>query len=60
MLSPKPQQSRRLERAPATNSIFEKDIVIRISVYTAIIIALFLFVAIMFIFTNPTYGFFWY
>ena len=56
----KTQEPARLQRAPATGSILEKDIVIRISVYSAIIMALVIFVGLCFILTNPTYGFFWY
>lgn len=55
----KTQEPARLQRAQTT-SILEKDIVIRISVYSAIIIALLIFVGICFILTSPTYGFLWY
>jgi len=50
----------RLQRATPDYSIFEKDIVIRISVYSAIVIALIIFVGLCFFLTKPTYGFLWY
>lgn len=56
----KTQQPVRLHRAAETTSILEKDIIIRISVYTAILIALAIFVGLCFIMTSPTYGFLWY
>lgn len=50
----------RLERVPTAGSIMEKDIVIRISTCTAIIIGLVIFVGLLFLLTQPTYGFLWY
>lgn len=56
----KTQEPVRLQKAPTASSILQKDIVIRISVYTAIIMALVIFVALCFMLTQPTYGFLWY
>ena len=47
-----------LERQDPRESILQNDIVIRISVTSAIIIAVLIFILICFIVVPPTYGFF--
>ena len=49
---------RTLERQDPRESILQNDIVIRISVTSAIIIAVLIFILICFIVVPPTYGFF--
>jgi len=58
MFNKKPENP--LARAPATNSIFEQDIVIRISVWSAIILSFITFILICLLLVPQTYGFFWY
>ena len=47
----------RLHRADPRESILQNDIVIRISMTTAIVLGMILFLAICFILKGPTYGF---
>ena len=53
----KKQQPRTLYRADPRESILQNDIVIRISMTTAIVLGMILFLAICFIIKGPTYGF---
>ena len=53
----KPQPKARLERADPRESILQNDIIIRISLTTALILAMILFLAICFLIKGPTYGF---
>ena len=53
----KKQQPRTLYRADPRESILQNDIVIRISMTTAIVLGMILFLAICFILKGPTYGF---
>ena len=52
------KKPRTLERADPRESILDNDIVIRISVTSAIILALLVFVIICFLLVPKTYGFF--
>ena len=52
------KQPRTLYRADPRESILDNDIVIRISVTSAIILALLVFVIICFLLVPKTYGFF--
>jgi magnesium-transporting ATPase (P-type) len=56
MVMTKPKRT--LERQDPRESILQNDIVIRISVTSAIIIAVLIFILICFIVVPPTYGFF--
>jgi hypothetical protein len=51
------QQPRTLYRADPRESVLQNDIVIRISMTTAIVLGMILFLAICFIIKGPTYGF---
>ena len=51
------QQPRTLYRADPRESVLHNDIVIRISMTTAIVLGMILFLAICFILKGPTYGF---
>lgn len=51
------QQPRTLYRADPRESVLQNDIVIRISMTTAIVLGMILFLAICFILKGPTYGF---
>ena len=53
----KPQPKARLERADPRESILQNDIIIRISLTTALILAMILCLAICFLIKGPTYGF---
>ena len=53
----KKQQPRTLYRADPRESILQNDIVIRISMTTAIVLGMILFLAICFILKGPTYGY---
>lgn len=53
----KPEPKARLERADPRESILQNDIIIRISLTTALILAMILFLAICFIVKGPTYGY---
>jgi len=53
----KKQQPRTLYRADPRESVLQNDIVIRISMTTAIVLGMILFLAICFIIKGPTYGF---
>ena len=53
----KKQQPRTLYRADPRESILQNDIVIRISMTTAIVLGMILFLAICFLIKGPTYGF---
>ena len=53
----KKQQPRTLYRADPRESILQNDIVIRISMTTAIVLGMIIFLAICFIIKGPTYGF---
>lgn len=55
MTNKKPRRS--LYRADPRESILQNDIVIRISITTALIVAMVLFLAICFIIKGPTYGY---
>jgi hypothetical protein len=50
------QQPRTLYRADPRESVLQNDIVIRISMTTAIVLGMILFLAICFIIKGPTYG----
>ena len=52
------KQPKTLYRADPRESVLQNDIVIRISVTSAIIIAVLIFILICFIVVPPTYGFF--
>ena len=54
----KPEPKRTLERADPRESMLQSDIIIRISVTTAIILAFILFLLICLWLVPPTYGFF--
>lgn len=58
MWNKKEQKIRTLQRADPRESILDNDIVIRISITTAIILVAILFIIICFILVPPTYGFF--
>lgn len=47
----------RLERAEPTSSLFEKDLVIRISFTALLILAMMIFVGLCFLIKGPTYGY---
>ena len=47
----------RLERAEPTTSLFEKDLVIRISFTALLILAMMIFVGLCFLIKGPTYGY---
>ena len=51
------QQPRTLYRADPRESVLQNDIVIRISMTTAIVLGMILFLAICFLLKGPTYGF---
>ena len=53
----KKQQPRTLYRADPRESVLQNDIVIRISMTTAIVLGMILFLAICFLINGPTYGF---
>jgi len=53
----KKQQPRTLYRADPRESVLQNDIVIRISMTTAIVLGMILFLAICFLIKGPTYGF---
>ena len=53
----KKQQPRTLYRAEPRESVLQNDIVIRISMTTAIVLGMILFLAICFILKGPTYGY---
>ena len=53
----KKQQPRTLYRADPRESVLQNDIVIRISMTTAIVLGMILFLAICFIIKGPTYGY---
>ena len=53
----KKEQPRTLYRADPRESVLQNDIVIRISMTTAIVLGMILFLAICFILKGPTYGF---
>ena len=50
------QQPRTLYRADPRESVLQNDIVIRISMTTAIVLGMILFLAICFLLKGPTYG----
>ena len=52
----KKQQPRTLYRADPRESVLQNDIVIRISMTTAIVLGMILFLAICFLIKGPTYG----
>lgn len=51
------KKPRTLYRADPRESVLQNDIVIRISMTTAIVLGMILFLAICFIIKGPTYGF---
>lgn len=53
----KKQQPRTLYRADPRESVLQNDIVIRISMTTAIVLGMILFLAICFIIKGPTFGY---
>ena len=53
----KKEQPRTLYRADPRESVLQNDIVIRISMTTAIVLGMIIFLAICFILKGPTYGF---
>ena len=53
----KKEQPRTLYRADPRESVLQNDIVIRISMTTAIVLGMIIFLAICFIIKGPTYGF---
>jgi len=53
----KREQPRTLYRADPRESVLQNDIVIRISMTTAIVLGMIIFLAICFIIKGPTYGF---
>jgi fucose permease len=53
------KQPRTLYRADPRESVLDNDIVIRISVTSAIILALALFLIICFLLVPATHGFYW-
>jgi len=53
----KKEQPRTLYRADPRESVLQNDIVIRISMTTAIVLGMILFLTICFIIKGPTYGF---
>jgi len=53
----KKQQPRTLYRADPRESVLQNDIVIRISMTTAIVLGMIIFLAICFLIKGPTYGF---
>lgn len=55
----KPKEPRTLERQDPRENILQNDIIIRISITTAIILAFILFIIVCFILVPPTYGFLW-
>ena len=52
----KKEQPRTLYRADPRESVLQNDIVIRISMTTAIVLGMILFLAICFLIKGPTYG----
>ena len=50
------KQPRTLYRADPRESVLQNDIVIRISMTTAIVLGMILFLAICFLIKGPTYG----
>ena len=52
----KKQQPRTLYRADPRESVLQNDIVIRISMTTAIVLGMIIFLAICFLIKGPTYG----
>ena len=52
----KKEQPRTLYRADPRESVLQNDIVIRISMTTAIVLGMIIFLAICFIIKGPTYG----
>lgn len=59
MMMTKPKQPRTLYRADPRESVLQNDIVIRISMTTAIVLAFILFLLMAFLLVPQTYGFFW-
>ena len=53
----KPKEPVRLYRADPRDSVLQNDIVIRISMTTALIVAMIIFLAFCFMIKGPTYGF---
>ena len=53
----KKEQPRTLYRADPRESVLQNDIVIRISMTTAIVLGMIIFLAICFILKGPTYGY---
>ena len=53
----KKEQPRTLYRADPRESVLQNDIVIRISMTTAIVLGMIIFLAICFLIKGPTYGF---
>ena len=53
----KPKEPVRLYRADPRESVLQNDIVIRISITTAILLAFLLFFIVCFALQGPTYGF---
>ena len=53
----KKEQPRTLYRADPRESVLQNDIVIRISMTTAIVLGMILFLAFCFLIKGPTYGF---
>ena len=53
----KKEQPRTLYRADPRESVLQNDIVIRISMTTAIVLGMIVFLAICFLIKGPTYGF---
>ena len=53
----KREQPRTLYRADPRESVLQNDIVIRISMTTAIVLGMILFLAICFIIKGPTFGY---
>ena len=47
----------RLERAEPTSSLFEKDLVIRISFSALLILGMLIFLMVCFLMKGPTYGY---
>lgn len=55
----KPNNSRTLERANPAESYRHKDLLIRISFTTLLILAFIIFVIVCFLLVPPTHGFYW-
>ncbi|WP_158499613.1 hypothetical protein [Methanobrevibacter olleyae] len=53
-MKPKPA---RLGRVNPAESIFQQDIIIRISVITVILFSMLIFIGLCFLFKGPTYGY---